>query len=410
MDAMQVFSGSLSDRFAASIGADEATRGRLAAEVEGQIGSPRLGTSGAANAYVILIGSEFGGEDSPGRPHYSERTMGRDGWTGLWQLRIGEPNPHFDPRWSSLRETTVLWKRLYDWLPDAFGDARVAHSMFAWANLAVTKGGEHSGTAEDYRAGMTRHVAKLIVASRARIVVTTNQKTEEHARGWAIAQKAMAVTIGDMEAWQVGLPYGTVLLAKVGHPSRGVSRADFIRRMRTLLARASGKDMPLPRNDWNAGPAVPTEPGPQKRREATMATHAAGSGDVLAVVMDVWGKLGGTTEERKGAGIAYVKLLHPRYHPSKACLVVDLTKAGAFDYFVHVRVRDLTEWRRIYSEVTGSFDPYLPESKGIKLRGRHGRVESKLVGSVDARTLERFLTLTRDYWLSRLMSAERPGQ
>jgi len=231
-----LFNSAISDRYIASRTSAEPDRCRLAADIASRIGSPRLGTSGAANAYVIFIGSEFGTNDSIDRPHYSLRTMGEEGWSDLWRLRIGEPNPHFDARWSSLRETTCLWKRLHDWLPDAFDSEQVAHASFAWANLAITAGGSSLGTRGQYREGMRNHVVPLILAARARIVVATNEATAQQTRSWLSDLNAQPLQVGSLSAYRVTGLHGELLVAKLGHPSRGTSRHEFVGNLRSLLS------------------------------------------------------------------------------------------------------------------------------------------------------------------------------
>lgn len=232
-DRTQLFSDDLAQRYAASVAASPALRDRVIHEVMRKADLPRLGTSGAANAYVLIVGSEFG--ISRDRPVYSEDTMGRDGWRDLWQLRIGEPNPHLDPRWSKYRHVTHLWHRLFSWLPEALGATEMAHAMFAWANLSVTAGNEELGTVSTHRQGMDRHVAPLIEASGARVIVATNNPTRDEIDRWARDLGADRVAIADMDAWRLVVAGRRVIAAKVGHPSRGVSRATFIRRLRALI-------------------------------------------------------------------------------------------------------------------------------------------------------------------------------
>lgn len=232
-DRNQLFSDDLAQRYAASVAVSPALRDSVVQEVMRQADLPRLGTSGAANAYVLIVGSEFG--ISRGRRVYSEDAMGREGWRDLWQLRIGEPNPHFDSRWSEYRLATHLWNRLFSWLPEALGAREMAHAMFAWANLSVTAGNEELGTVSTHGEGMDRHVAPLIEASGARVVVATNNPTRDQIDRWARDLGADRVAIADMDAWRVVVAGRRVIAAKVGHPSRGVSRAALSRRLRALV-------------------------------------------------------------------------------------------------------------------------------------------------------------------------------
>ena len=143
------------------------------------------------------------------------------------------------PRWKSLRATTVLWQRLFDWLTAAFDDPGLARSMFLWANLSVTLGGSVHGTRASHEDGMVRCVAPLIEASSARVIAATNEPTRIAVDRWAGAANAARVRIDDLNAWLLNIRDHNVLAAKVGHPSRGVSRIDFVRRIRALVNAAS---------------------------------------------------------------------------------------------------------------------------------------------------------------------------
>lgn len=232
-----LFADDLAQRYAASAAAPPAVRDALVREVMRTADPPRLGTSGAANAYIVIVGSEFG--ISRGRRVYSEEAMGSEGWRDLWRLRVGEPNPHFEERWTEFRLVTHSWNRLFAWLPEALGATEMAHASFAWANLSVTGGNDELGTSRTHREGMDRHVAPLIEACGARVVVATNNPTREQIDRWALDRGAERVAIGEMEAWRVTVAGRQVVAAKVGHPSRGVSRSAFGSRLRALVAALS---------------------------------------------------------------------------------------------------------------------------------------------------------------------------
>lgn len=233
-----LFASCLVERYEASLACDEVTRGDVVNSVMTRCGLPRVGTSGAANAYVVIVGSQFGGTDADDTPHYSPASMGNNVFNDLWRLRVGEPNPHFDPEWSPLRNNTTLWKRLFTWLPEALGTPSQSHAMFAWANLSVTKGGSAHGTPSTHRHGMTHHVGPLIEASGARVVLATNEPTRIAVDEWAERLGAQRRQISDVAAWIVPVAGHTVVAGKAGHPSRGTSRADWVRRLRTFVTSA----------------------------------------------------------------------------------------------------------------------------------------------------------------------------
>jgi hypothetical protein len=226
------------ERYQASVNVAPAEAAVTAQLVMKRAGLPRLGTSGAANAYLVLIGSEFGTQSTKTRPQYALATMGHRGWTDLWKLRVGRPNPHFDPRWESLRANARLWKRLFDWLPGALGGVDIGHSMFAWANLSVTEGGKELGTSASHSVGMREHVVPFIEASCARVVVATNERTRIELDRWAALRRATHVRVADINAWLVNIEGRRVLAAKVGHASQGVSKMQFVQRVRALVAKA----------------------------------------------------------------------------------------------------------------------------------------------------------------------------
>ena len=91
-----LFDTDIKKRYTASRSATTSMRDAVIERVMATAGLPRLGTSGAANAYLLFVGSEFGSESTSARPHYSPATMGEAGWDSLWRLRVGEVNPHFD--------------------------------------------------------------------------------------------------------------------------------------------------------------------------------------------------------------------------------------------------------------------------------------------------------------------------
>ena len=232
----------LQPRAAASRRASITQRETMIASVHETAGLPRPGTSGAANAYLLLVGSEFGNKAfASGQPTYSDAATE---WPDLWRLRVGAANPHFDACWQTDRVATTLWHRLYRWLPEALNEPpSIAHSMFCWANLSVTTGGSDLGTRASHWAGMQHHVGPLIGASHCRIVGATNNPTMEAVFRWAHLQGASIATeqAGDeeLEVLCVPSPSGPTLVAKVGHPSRGVSRTTFVERVSALCRRAS---------------------------------------------------------------------------------------------------------------------------------------------------------------------------
>jgi hypothetical protein len=199
---------------------------------------PRLGTSGSANAYVVFLGSEFGTQSTPQRPQYSELNMGARDWLQLWRLRVGEPNAHFDERWATYRINAALWRNLFVWLPDAFSDARLAHSMFAWLNLAVTEGGPHVAPQWELDAGMREYAAPFVEASGAKCVLASNKRTGLALDRWAHQAGGTRTTIDDMEAWRFAAGPRRLVAATIGHPSRGTTRTDFTRRLRAAVSSA----------------------------------------------------------------------------------------------------------------------------------------------------------------------------
>jgi hypothetical protein len=231
-----LYSPFLRARFEASLGASQGLRSEVIRRVEEAAGLPRPGTSGAANAFVILVGSEFGVAVPSDRPGYHDV----DGAADLWNLRVGQPNPHFDAKWDAARRETRLWHRLHPWLIDAFdGDQAIAHSMFCWANLSVTTGGGDLGTEGSHRRGMAQHVGPLAEASHCRILATTDLPTQRAVGEWALVRDAsrMVVPLSAEELEVLVVPSGAapILVGRVGHPSRGVSRVAFVERLQALL-------------------------------------------------------------------------------------------------------------------------------------------------------------------------------
>lgn len=242
-----LFSPFLRQRFEASVRCPEPVKASVVRAIETAAGLPRPGTSGAANAFLILIGSEFGRVIPSHRPGYHESL----GSAANWSLRIGQPNAHFDEKWTPARQATRLWDRLYRWLPEAFeGPQSVAHSMFCWANLSVTAGDDDHGTAASHRQGMEEHLGPLAAAACTRVLAATNAPTVRAATEWAIkrdatqtvielpAEDRLALPAEDLVVLEMPTSQAPVLVARVGHPSRGVKRADFERRIRALLRRA----------------------------------------------------------------------------------------------------------------------------------------------------------------------------
>lgn len=239
-----LFHPTLATRYDASLKASPEQRQKAISEVMRAAQLPRRGTSGAANAFVVIIGSEFGTESTPDRPHYHPATMGHQGWDTLWQLRIGEPNPHFDQDWDRLRRNTTLWRNLHSWLPVAFGNTHQAHSMFAWANLSVTSGGVDKGTADSHWIGMNESVSRLIDATLARVVVSTNEATRVAMDRWFGRARADLVgNVTDVAVWRLKRDSRPAVLgAKLGHPSRlgpGNSKTAFCRRLHDLILAAN---------------------------------------------------------------------------------------------------------------------------------------------------------------------------
>lgn len=233
-----LFSDRLMERYQASIVATSEQRELVTTRVMKAAGLPRLGTSGAANCYLLLVGSEFGAVSTPSSPRYSRETMGAEGWDELWRLRVGEPNPHFDPKWTSLRNTTRMWERLHDWLPAVFDDAAVAYALFGWANLSVTAGGTDLGTKSSHHDGMRQYVAPLINASGARVVVAANDRVKAQMDRWATEAGGSVARFNDIQGWRVNIGHRVVLAAKVGHPSLRISRAEYVRQLRILISAA----------------------------------------------------------------------------------------------------------------------------------------------------------------------------
>ena len=97
--------------------------------------------------------------------------------------------------------------------------------------------------------------------------------------------------------------------------------------------------------------------------------------DLFKLIVEEWNRLGGTIEEKKGLGICYFKLMHTVCDSNRACVVVNLDKRKAFEFFANVRIRNLEQWDEIYSAVASRFDPYLLADRGIKESGRQGRIE-----------------------------------
>ena len=164
--------------------------------------------------------------------------MGAEGWNDLWRLRVGEPNPHFDRRWTGLKNTTRMWERLYDWLPAVFDDAAMAYAMFGWANLTVTAGGSELGTKSSHQLGMQQHVAPLINESGARVVVAANDRVKVQMDRWATQAGGSIARFDDIEGWRVNIGSRVVVAAKVGHPSLRISRMEYVRQLRILISAA----------------------------------------------------------------------------------------------------------------------------------------------------------------------------
>lgn len=393
-----LFNDNLRNRHAASAAAPQELRDEVARGVMSKARMPRLGTSGAANAFIVMVGSEFG--MSGKRRVYSPAAMGKAGWQSLWRLRVGEPNAHFDPRWTEFRLATTLWSRLYTWLPVAVGDEQLALSMFAWANLSVTSGNSELGTPASHARGMDAHVAPFIEASGARVVVATSDPTREQIDRWARGLGADASSVGDMAVWHVRVGERDVVAAKVGHPSRGVSRADFIRRLSALIeatgqrmARSASPPVEIVRSSRRYGPPLTPERGVSVSQEGTL-WHPD---QVFEFAVAKWQALGGTAEPRWNG--QYYKLVHPSTRTEGACVVIDLER-GTFDHFTNVRITTLGRWHEIFGEVADAFVAYFPPDRGITSTGRSNRIECELRQVHNWRNrVDRFLELCRDYWI-----------
>jgi hypothetical protein len=122
---------------------------------------------------------------------------------------------------------------------------------------------------------------------------------------------------------------------------------------------------------------------------------------MIETIRQQWTHLDGVIQERTGAGIKYLKLLHPAFHPSKACVAVDLKRDGEFDYFANVRIKTLEEWHQIYGAVSDEFAPWLP---AVRLKGRLNRVECRprnFWTPINVNLITKYLRITRDYWIEQ---------
>lgn len=399
-DRSELFSEDLSLRYKASVRATPDERRAIIKAVEHKAGLPRLGTSGAANAYVIFVGSEFGALGSNSKPVYSPNAMGVEGWKSLWDLGVGEPNPHFDQQWCQFRENTTLWKRLYAWLPEALdADPALAHVMFCWANLSVTEGGRELGTSTSHAEGMNRHVGPLIEACHAKIVVATNEPARIQTDRWARAHDGIQLLLAGSGAWDVPLNGHRVLVAKVGHPSRGISRAAFTSHLQALVKTAQGglgKDAASsPQQDLSPKRHLP--PRNIKQSAPVQARRHWDPEEVLEYSFSQWKTLGGTIESPPSGG--WYKLLHSRFDSNKACVVIDLDH-GQFSHFTNVRIRALSQWFDIFHEVRDGFDPYFPPDRGISSSGRSNRIECGVNQVAEWQgNVRRYLELCRDHWV-----------
>lgn len=234
MDASksQLFSDRLAERFKASIAASAQEREEVIDSVMlgARLGEGRLGTSGAANAYLLFVSNEFG--TAP--PNWTAGDIDEAGWKDLWRLRVGERNPHFSPERSRFRNNRRLWINLYEQLPKAFGETERAYAMCAWSNLA-----ESRGTPSAISDGMTP-VAQLIHESGTRVVAAVKKEVWPIVKRWAKQQGGSDLVVDDMvDAQIVTVNSRTVVAAYLGgHPSHWnqyMSSADFVRRIRALI-------------------------------------------------------------------------------------------------------------------------------------------------------------------------------
>lgn len=229
----RLVSDHLSERFEASVAASTQERERLVTSVMRGAGlaDGRQGTSGAANAYLLFVSNEFG--NAP--PNWSAGDIDEEGWNDLWRLRVGERNPHFSLERALFRSNRRLWINLYEQLPKIFGDAERAYAMCAWSNLA-----EGRATTLSISTGMAP-VAQLIQESGARVVVAVKKEVWPYVKRWAKQANGSDLVVDDMiDAQLVPVNSRMVVAAYVGgHPSHWnqfMSSADFVRRVRALIA------------------------------------------------------------------------------------------------------------------------------------------------------------------------------
>jgi hypothetical protein len=200
-----------------------------------------------------------------------------------------------------------------------------------------------------------------------------------------------------MAVWRVRVGNRDVVAAKVGHPSRGVSRVDYIRRMRTLLevtGQPAARRASLPMKNVRLSREGARTPA----RPIVVPEGTDWHPDrVLEFALAKWQELGGTAEPRENR--RYYKLVHPRTPTEGACVVIDLER-GTFDHFTNVRVTTLGRWHQVFGEVADALVPYFPPDRGITSTGRSNRIECELRHVHDWRErVGRFLELCRDYWI-----------